>query len=84
MFGDPAGPTGTAFRFEPVHQIDGVVVSDPGAGPHTGAPDRDGEVRLARAGAADQNGIALAGEERAGGKITDQALVDRRRSKIEP
>lgn len=83
MLGDPPGSTGTALGLQPVHQIDRVVVPDPGADPHAGSPDRDGEMRLAGAGAANQHGVALAGQERAGGKIADQALVDRRRGKIE-
>lgn len=38
---------------------------------------------LAGAGAADQDGIALVREERAGGELLDQPLVDRRRREVE-
>jgi hypothetical protein len=34
------------------------------------AADRDGQIRLARAGAADKDGVALVGNEGAGGKFS--------------
>jgi TolB-like protein len=39
---------------------------------------RDGEMRLARSGSADQDGIALLSDEAAAGEIAHQRLVDRR------
>lgn len=42
-----------------------------------GAGDGDGQMGLAGPGAADQHGIALMGEEVAGGEVAYQGLVDR-------
>ena len=42
------------------------------------AGDRDGEVRLARAGAADEDAVALLGDEVAAGEVVYEHLVDRR------
>ena len=39
--------------------------------------------RLAGAGSADEHGVALLGEEGAGGEIADQRLVDRRAGEVE-
>jgi hypothetical protein len=40
-------------------------------------------VGFARAGAADEHGIALVGDERAGGEIADESLVDGRIGEVE-
>jgi hypothetical protein len=49
-----------AFGFEPVDEIDHGVEAAPRPVPDAGARDRDGQVRLARAGAPDQHDVALA------------------------
>ena len=54
-----------------------------GAVADAGAGDRDGEVGLAGAGAADQHEVALLGQERAGGELAHQGLVDRRGVEVE-
>src|SRR6185369_17671266 len=47
-----------------------------GTGSDAASGNGDGQVGLASAGAADQNGIALLGDEAAAGEIIDQGLVD--------
>ena len=48
-----------------------------------GPRDRDGQIRLARAGAADQNDVALVRQELAASQVAHQGLVDRRAVKGE-
>ena len=83
MIGDPAGTPGPGLGLEAVDQVDGVVEPDPGPGTHAGTADRYGEVGFAGAGAADQHGVALAGEEAAGREVADQHFIDRRRGEVE-
>jgi hypothetical protein len=44
---------------------------------------RDGQMRLARAGAADEDGVALGGDEGAGGEVAHERLFDGRASDVE-
>jgi len=63
---------------ELVHEVDDVEEAAAGAATDAGADDADGEMRLAGAGAADQNQVALVGEDLSAGEVADQRLVDRR------
>src|SRR5262249_36785765 len=58
-----------ALGLEPIDEIDDVVEATAGAGADAASPDRDGEMGFAGAGAADQHGIALLGDEAASSEI---------------
>lgn len=62
--------------FQPVDQINDVEEAAAGAAPDEGTGDRDGEVGLAGPFAADQDNIALVGDEGARGQVFDQTFVD--------
>ena len=64
------------FGLEPVDQVDDIVEAAAGAGADAIAGDGDRQVALAGAGSADQYGVALVGEEGAGGQIADHPFVD--------
>jgi hypothetical protein len=65
----------TPFRLELVDEVDNAEEPPPGAGADAGPDDGDGQMRLARAGIADQNGIALVGDEVAGGEIALMSIL---------
>ena len=69
---------GAGLGLELVDQVDDVEVATTHTAPDAGPGDGDGEVGLARAGAADQHDVALLGNEAAAGEVPDQVLVDRR------
>ena len=71
-------PARPGLGLEAVHQVDHVVEAAPGAGADAGARDGDHKMSLAGAGAADQDDVALVGEEVAARQVADQGLVDRR------
>ncbi len=76
--GDPALPVGPDLGLELVDQIDHVEEPTTGAVADTGPGDRYGEMRLTRAGSADQHAVALMAEEVAAGEVAHQGLIDRR------
>ena len=76
QIGGPALQFGSGFGVELVHQIDDVEEPAPASGPDARPGNADGEVDFAGACAADQHQVALVIKEVAGGKITDQGLVD--------
>ena len=76
LVGNPALPRVAGLGLEPVDEIDDVIESAPGACSDAASGDRDRQVSFAGSGAADQDGIALLGEEAAGGEIAHQGLVD--------
>ena len=78
VVGHAALPARPALGLEPVDQIDDVEEPAAGAVADAGAGDGDGEMGLAGAGAADQDDVALLGEEAAAGEVAHQRLVDRR------
>ncbi len=63
LIGEPALAAGAGFGLEPVDQVDDVEEAAPGAIADAGPRDGDGEMALAGAGAADQHGVALVGQE---------------------
>ena len=67
-----------AFGLELVDEIDGGEEAPARSGADAASRDGDGQMRLAGAGSADQDDIALLGDEAAAGEIAHQRLVDRR------
>ena len=57
-------------------RFDHVVEPPAGTGSDAASGNSDGQMGLAGAGTADQNGIALLGDEAAAGEVIDQRLVD--------
>ena len=78
MVGDASLAAGAGLGLELVDEVDDVEEAAAGAAADAGAGDADGEVGLAGAGAADQDEVALLGEEAAAGEVAHQGLVDRR------
>jgi hypothetical protein len=76
-------PAGTRLALQPVHQVDDGVEAASRAAADAGSRDGYGEMRLSGAGAADQHGVALLGDEPAGRQIADQGFVDRRAGEVE-
>ena len=74
----PSLAAGARFGFEPIDEIDGGEEAAARAGADAASRDGDGEMGLAGSGAADQDDVALLGDEAAAGEIAHQALVDRR------
>ncbi len=77
MLGEPALSSVAGLGLEPVDEIDDVVEAAAGTIADTASGDSDGQMGLAGTGAADQNDIALLGDEAAAGEIIDEGLVDR-------
>src|ERR1019366_1156744 len=73
IIGEPPLPAGPSFGLEPVNQIDGVEEPAARSGADTSARDRHRQMRLARAGPANQNDVALLRDEAAAGEIAHQA-----------
>ena len=69
MFGEPALMSVAGLAFETVDEVDDVVKAPAGTG--ADAAPGDGQMGLAGAGTADQNGIALLGDEATAGEIID-------------
>ena len=76
--GDAALPSELGFRLELVHQINDIEVARLGAAADAAPRDADGQMALARPGAADQHHIALVREEATAGQIPHQLGIDRR------
>ena len=75
MVCDTALPTGTGLGLEPVAEVDNVEEASACAVADKGTGDGDRQMRLAGACPADQDDIALIGDERAGGEIADQGSL---------
>ena len=76
MLGDTTLPSVAGLDLQAVDEVDHVVEATAGTGSDAASGDGDGQMGLAGAGTADQNGIALLGNEAAAGEIIDQGLVD--------
>ena len=76
IVGEPALPTIAALGLEPVYEIDDIVEAAARSGSNAASRDGDRQMGFARAGSADQDDIALLGDEGAAGEIAHQALVD--------
>ena len=77
VVGHAALAAGAALGLELVDQVDDVEEAAAGAVADAGPGDGDGQMGLAGAGAADQDDVALVGEELAAGEVAHQGLVDR-------
>src|SRR3978361_148607 len=76
MLGDTTLPSITGLDLQTVDEVDHVGEPTTGAGPDAASCDCDGHMCFAGAGSADQDGVALLGDEAAAGEIIDQRLVD--------
>jgi hypothetical protein len=83
LLGQAATATGRLFLFELVDQIDQVEEASSRAGADDGRGHGDAEMGFAGAGAADEDGVALGVEERAGGEFAHLPFIDRRVGKDE-
>ena len=63
IIGEPSLAAGPSFGLEPVDQIDGVEEPAARSGADTAARDRHRQMRLAGAGPADQDDVALLRDE---------------------
>ena len=70
--------TRSAFGLEPVDEIDDIEESATSSAANAGAGDRDGKMRFAGTGSADEDDVALLGDEIAVGEVAHQALIDGR------
>src|ERR1700759_3526368 len=83
IVGESTLPTATRLALQSIDEINDGVKAAARASADAGSRDGNGEMRLARACAADQNGIALLGDEPAGRQVAHQRLIDRRASEVE-
>ena len=83
MFGEPALSSVAGLGLEPVDEIDDVVEATAGTIADTASRNSDGQMGLAGTSSADQDDIALLGDEAAAGEIVDKCLVDRRAVELE-
>src|SRR5271168_1764520 len=78
VVGDASLSAGSTFGLELIDEIDGGEEPSARSGVDAAARDGDSQMRLACAGPADQDDVALLGDEAAAGQIAHQSLVDRR------
>ena len=83
MISETALPSIARLGLEPVDEIDHVVEPPADTGPDAASGDGYGQMGLTGAGSADQNGIALLGDEATSGEVVDERLVDRRALELE-
>src|ERR1700686_5660551 len=76
MLGNTTLPSVAGLDLQAVDEVDHVVEAPASAGSNAGAGNGDGQMGLAGAGAADQNSIALLGDEATASEIIDQRLID--------
>src|ERR1700704_4791290 len=77
MLGDTTLPSVAGLDLQAIDEVDHVVEAPAGARSDAASGNGDGQMGLTGAGAADQNGIALLGDEATAGEVIDQRLVDR-------
>ena len=83
VVGDASLLAGTVLGLQPVDQIDDVEEAAACSAADEGTGDGDGQMQLARAGAADEHGVALVGNDGAGGEVAHERLVDGRAGEVE-
>src|SRR4051794_16442607 len=77
VIGEPSLPAGAGLALQPVHQVEDDVEAASCAATDARSRDGHGEMRFAGAGSADQDGVALLGQEGTGCQTADQTFVDR-------
>src|SRR5207344_1665338 len=75
MLGDTTLPSVAGLDLQAIDEVDHVVEATAGTGSDAASGDGNGQMGLAGAGTADQNGIALLCDEAAAGEIIDQGMV---------
>src|ERR1700686_4558360 len=83
VVGDPTLPSVAGLGLEPVDEIDHVEEPPADTGPDAASSDGNGQMGLAGAGPADQDGVTLLGDKVTAGKLVDERLVDRRALELE-
>ena len=83
IVGHAALLAGASFGLELVDEIDDVEEAAARAVADAGTRDGDGEMGLACSGAADEDDVALIGQEVAAGEIADEGFVDGRVLEVE-
>jgi len=83
VIGEPSLPAGTGFALQSVDEVDDGVEAASGAAADASPRDGYGQMRLAGASAADQDGIALLGKKGATDQLADERLVDRCAGEVE-
>jgi hypothetical protein len=76
VIGQPPLFAATGLGLEPVHEIDNVVEAAAGAAADESTCDGDGEVGLAGSGAADEDHVALVGDEAAIGQFPNLSTAE--------
>ncbi len=77
LIGDTSLAPDSGLGFEAVDEIDDIVEAATLSGAHAVAADGNRQMGITGSGSADEDGVALLGDEAALGKIAHQALVDR-------
>ena len=83
MLGNTTLPAVAGLDLQAIDEVDHVVEAAAGTRSDAASGDGDGHMCLAGAGAADQNSIALLGDEATAGEIIDQRLIDGRALELE-
>jgi hypothetical protein len=78
IVGDASLAAGSTFGLELIDEIDGGEEAPARSSADATPRDGDGQMRLACAGSADQDDVALLGDEAAAGQIAYESLIDRR------
>ena len=76
-------PSVAGLDLEPVDEIDHIVEPATGTGADAASGDGNGQMRLAGASPADQDGVALLSDEAAAGEVVHERLIDRRAFELE-
>ena len=83
MIGETALASIADLGLEPVDEIDHIVEPAAGAAADAASNNGNGKMGLAGAGPADQDDIAVLGDEAASGEVADEGLIDRRPLELE-
>src|ERR1700742_1351692 len=83
MIGETALASIADLGLEPIDEMDHVVEPAAGAAADAASNNGDGKMGLAGAGPADQDDVAVLGDEATDGEVADQGLIDRRTLELE-
>src|ERR1700704_5717574 len=76
MLGDTTLPPVAGLDLQAIDEVDHVVEAPASTGSDAASGNGDGQMGLAGAGPANQDGVTLLGDKAATGEIIDQSLVD--------